>query len=79
MIEAPETIDILARLAKLKEVRGLSFWELLRNLNGFLPTARQIKADKQLERWMHTERANWPEPSAEIILAMRKYLEQESF
>lgn len=79
MLKAPKTIDLLKELAILKASRGLSFWELLRDLNKHLTPFRQIKSDKQLERWMHTDRTNWPEPSAEIILAVQKYLEQSAY
>lgn len=76
---APETLALIVRINHYLTTTGQTREWLLGELNKFLPERRRIVPNKsgmvKIYRWMNPTAKGWPEPSGEIALAMKKFIE----
>jgi hypothetical protein len=76
---APVTTKIIDSLLFIKDKNSLTYGDIRRMINHHLPNNRQIRSEKQIERWMRTDSKTWPEPRAEVILAIQTIVSQTAF
>lgn len=79
---APATLSLIMEVTQLLSQSGQTRDWFRKELNAFLPEVRRISEKPsgmvQIYRWLDPTSKNWPEPKAEIALAMFKFVAKHS-
>lgn len=80
LTKAPATCEVIANIKRILSQRQITGPEFRRELNSHLPPSRQIEDTHpgmvQIYRWLSTDNDSWPEPKAEIVLSMKRFIEK---
>lgn len=78
-----KVLALLQGLAKIKNVTGWTFEEVIAKLNDHLSEDRKLPINQtgvtQVERWLKPDRRGWVEPRAAIILAVQVVVEKYEY